>query len=101
MKCPNCDTENPQGAAFCLHCGKRLDGNIACPHCGKTIPATAAFCIYCGKRADEPATPNASASPSESAPAQPESAAPAAGSDVTAQEMLDTMSAMLEGGGAV
>ena len=71
MKCPNCDTENPQGAAFCLHCGKRLDGNIACPHCGKTIPATAAFCLYCGKRTDEPATPNASASPSGSAPAQP------------------------------
>ena len=31
MNCPFCNTENPNGAVYCKHCGKKLDETEACP----------------------------------------------------------------------
>ena len=45
MRCPNCQTNNPSGAKFCLECGKRL---VICPHCGTANVPEAKFCIECG-----------------------------------------------------
>ena len=45
MRCPNCQTENPPTAKFCLECGNRL---VVCPHCGTINLPVAKFCIECG-----------------------------------------------------
>ncbi|HEY6285363.1 MAG TPA: adenylate/guanylate cyclase domain-containing protein, partial [Ktedonobacteraceae bacterium] len=45
MRCPNCLTENPPNAKFCLECGNRL---VVCPHCGTINLPMAKFCIECG-----------------------------------------------------
>ncbi|HET8910649.1 MAG TPA: adenylate/guanylate cyclase domain-containing protein, partial [Ktedonobacteraceae bacterium] len=45
MRCPNCQTENPRGAKFCLECGNRL---LVCPNCGTVNLPVAKFCIECG-----------------------------------------------------
>jgi predicted ATPase/class 3 adenylate cyclase len=45
MRCPNCHTENPGQAKFCLECGNRL---VICPHCGTVNLTFAKFCIECG-----------------------------------------------------
>ena len=47
MKCPNCQFENREEAAFCLECGAELV--VKCPNCEKTLPPTAKFCDACGK----------------------------------------------------
>ncbi|MBC8249741.1 MAG: AAA family ATPase, partial [Anaerolineales bacterium] len=46
MQCPQCKTENPQQAKFCLNCGARL--TLACPQCGTELPPQAKFCFACG-----------------------------------------------------
>ena len=46
MRCPQCDTENPEGAKFCLHCGASLA--LTCPHCNTELPPEARFCFACG-----------------------------------------------------
>jgi len=57
--CPNCGTENPEGARFCMSCGSALA--IRCPVCGTENPPGAKFCIECGTaltaRAAPPAPP--------------------------------------------
>src|SRR6266849_10553295 len=45
MRCPNCHTENPPNAKFCLECGNRL---VVCPNCGPVNLLAAKFCIECG-----------------------------------------------------
>ncbi len=45
MRCPNCQTENPSQAKYCLECGNRLS---PCPHCGTINLPIAKFCIECG-----------------------------------------------------
>ncbi len=45
MRCPNCQTENPPTAKFCLECGNRL---VVCPNCGTVNLPMAKFCIECG-----------------------------------------------------
>jgi predicted ATPase/class 3 adenylate cyclase len=45
MRCPNCLTQNPPNAKFCLECGNRL---VVCPHCGTVNLPEAKFCIECG-----------------------------------------------------
>src|SRR6266496_515561 len=47
MRCPNCLTENPPTAIFCIECGNRL---VVCPNCGMIILPTAKFCIECGTK---------------------------------------------------
>jgi class 3 adenylate cyclase len=46
MKCPKCESENREGAKFCLGCGERFE--LKCPKCGKTLPFLAKFCDECG-----------------------------------------------------
>ncbi|MBI3304643.1 MAG: zinc ribbon domain-containing protein, partial [Deltaproteobacteria bacterium] len=46
MRCPNCETENPEGAKFCIECGTTLQNR--CPSCGFENPPRAEFCAECG-----------------------------------------------------
>ena len=49
--CPGCNTALPQGAKFCLTCGKKVEpvssGDLICPACGKATPK-GKFCAECG-----------------------------------------------------
>jgi len=45
MRCPNCQSQNPPTAKFCLECGNRL---VICPNCGTINLPYAKFCIECG-----------------------------------------------------
>ena len=46
MKCPRCQSVNPDGARFCEECGARLE--VACPSCGQPVTAGKKFCRSCG-----------------------------------------------------
>jgi len=46
MNCPNCETQNPEGARFCFNCGSTLA--LECTNCGTNLPAEAKFCFNCG-----------------------------------------------------
>lgn len=66
MDCPNCGTQNPDGAKFCFNCGTALA--LACSNCGTELPAGAKFCFSCGTpTAGGPATTVAEPTP----PAEP------------------------------
>jgi class 3 adenylate cyclase/tetratricopeptide (TPR) repeat protein len=53
MKCPECQTENPEGHNFCRKCGTKL--SMACPQCGAEIQADDMFCGKCGQQLGKPA----------------------------------------------
>jgi len=55
MKCPKCQTENPEEAMFCAECGKPMELN--CPICGAITSARGKFCIKCGHNLQEPKEP--------------------------------------------
>ena len=46
MKCPKCQSDNPESANFCNECGNKLE--IVCPSCGKVNPLDSKFCNECG-----------------------------------------------------
>ena len=46
MRCPSCDSQNPEGAKFCDACGTALPR--PCPVCGTPNRTTAKFCNGCG-----------------------------------------------------
>ncbi len=46
MKCPNCQSENMEGAKFCSECGTELQQ--LCPQCGAEVGPGAKFCSDCG-----------------------------------------------------
>ncbi len=46
MTCPDCGTENPERARFCMSCGAGLPA--PCPSCGTQNPPEAKFCTECG-----------------------------------------------------
>lgn len=46
MRCRRCETDNPDGAKFCIECGSPL--HRRCPACGTDNPAAAKFCAECG-----------------------------------------------------
>ncbi len=48
MKCPNCQTENPDTQKFCGECGTRLE--LVCPQCGSANPPQYKFCGECGQQ---------------------------------------------------
>jgi class 3 adenylate cyclase len=54
MICPHCQTENPEGARFCLNCGQTLVQR--CANCRTALPARARFCMHCGQPVS-PSTP--------------------------------------------
>ncbi len=47
MICPNCQSNNPDTARFCLNCGKELIRR--CPNCQAELPTLARFCMECGQ----------------------------------------------------
>ncbi len=51
MKCPKCQSENPEGAKFCNECGNSLD--IMCPKCSKANPPGSKFCNECGQKLEK------------------------------------------------
>jgi class 3 adenylate cyclase/tetratricopeptide (TPR) repeat protein/ribosomal protein L40E len=61
MLCPQCQTENPAKAKFCLNCGSKLA--TLCPQCGAELPPAAKFCLECGAQVGA-AQPTMSAVPS-------------------------------------
>jgi class 3 adenylate cyclase/tetratricopeptide (TPR) repeat protein len=46
MRCPTCETQNPDGARFCFNCGTAL--LFQCANCGTELPPKAKFCFNCG-----------------------------------------------------
>jgi class 3 adenylate cyclase/tetratricopeptide (TPR) repeat protein len=47
MKCPKCQTENPEEKKYCRKCGASL--SLTCPHCGVVVSADDEFCGECGQ----------------------------------------------------
>jgi class 3 adenylate cyclase len=46
MKCPKCQTENPENKKFCRKCGAKL--TVICPQCRSEIFPDDSFCGDCG-----------------------------------------------------
>ena len=57
MKCPNCQTENQDGSAFCRRCGKSLQSSTTCTHCGHENLPDSLFCNECGQSLAKPSPP--------------------------------------------
>jgi class 3 adenylate cyclase len=53
MKCPSCQSNNPQSAKFCVKCGNKFES--ICPKCGISNSSEFKFCYECG--ADLKSTP--------------------------------------------
>jgi class 3 adenylate cyclase len=47
MNCPDCQTENPDFARFCLNCGASL--TMQCFNCLTDLPPNSRFCLNCGQ----------------------------------------------------
>ena len=45
MRCAGCNTENPEGAKFCIQCASPL--KRVCQKCGFENPPEARFCAQC------------------------------------------------------
>jgi len=58
MRCQMCGNENPEGAKFCIKCGKELSahspGAAACPQCGAQVAQGSLFCAACGRSIGAP-----------------------------------------------
>jgi len=52
MKCPKCQTENPDSIKFCGICGAKLER--ICPNCNFTNPPEFKFCGKCGQNLYSP-----------------------------------------------
>lgn len=72
-QCPQCHTDNREGARFCQSCGGKLDQQ--CPACGNHNSPTATFCDSCGTRLPQPSS-GLSALPSSPQPQSPASYTP-------------------------
>ncbi len=55
MKCPKCQTENPENLKFCGECGAKLEK--ICPHCNSSNPPQFKFCGECGHDLTLPSKP--------------------------------------------
>jgi class 3 adenylate cyclase/tetratricopeptide (TPR) repeat protein len=55
MKCPECQTENPEGKKFCRRCG--IEMKVVCPRCGAMLQLDDTFCGDCGFKIEEAAKP--------------------------------------------
>jgi len=45
MRCPECSTDNPESARFCMNCAATLV--LVCAECGSELPLDAEFCDSC------------------------------------------------------
>jgi class 3 adenylate cyclase len=61
MRCPGCNTENPEGAKFCIQCASPF--KRACQKCGFENPPEARFCAQCAVSLEAPAPLRAEAEP--------------------------------------
>ena len=66
MKCPKCQTENPEGSSFCRGCGQALKTELVRSHCQHVDIQDSKFCNKCG----QPLTPTQVTSP-PSVPSSP------------------------------
>ena len=55
MKCPKCQTDNPEEAKFCIECGSLIE--FCCPKCGAKTPRKSKFCMECGHNLILPSEP--------------------------------------------
>ncbi len=55
MKCPKCQSENPDTQRFCGECGSKLEAT--CPKCGANNPPRYKFCGECGHNLSQPSQP--------------------------------------------
>ena len=55
MKCPKCQTINPDSKKFCTECGAKL--SLICPQCGAEFLPTEKFCGECGHQLSLPSKP--------------------------------------------
>jgi class 3 adenylate cyclase/tetratricopeptide (TPR) repeat protein len=55
MKCPKCQTENPENLKFCGECGAKLEK--ICLHCNSSNPPQFKFCGECGHDLGLPSKP--------------------------------------------
>jgi class 3 adenylate cyclase len=83
VKCPRCQTENPQQAKFCLECAALLART--CANCRNHLPPSAKFCPECAYPVAQPAAP------------EPRFAAPEAYTPRHLAEKILTSKAALEG----
>ena len=59
--CPNCGTNNPPDAIYCLKCRTPLArGEIRCGACGTENPGDAEYCMECGQPLTQSAAPHIS-----------------------------------------
>jgi len=69
MKCPKCQTENPDGAQFCGVCGQSLKIEGVCPACGHVSSKEFQFCNRCGHSLTlQSSAPSPTKPPSPAAP---------------------------------
>ncbi len=61
MRCPQCDTENREGAKFCRKCAASL--TLVCPQCGTELAGDAEFCDACAAPLAAGAPPAAAVAP--------------------------------------
>jgi hypothetical protein len=59
MKCPKCQTENPETRKFCRECGAKLI--MLCPRCRSENFPGDKFCGECGHNLTLPSEPPAKA----------------------------------------
>ena len=52
MRCPSCESNNPDAAQYCAACGMALAST--CPHCQADLTPGARFCISCGRPVSRP-----------------------------------------------
>jgi hypothetical protein len=52
MKCPECQSENREGAKFCNECGHKFE--LVCPSCGSSNRVGSKFCDECGHDLRQP-----------------------------------------------
>ena len=55
MKCPTCNSENPEDVKFCGECGAQLER--VCPKCNSSNPPQFKFCGECGHNLTLPSEP--------------------------------------------
>jgi len=55
MKCPKCQTDNPEEADFCIECGNPIE--FFCPKCGAKATYKGKFCMKCGHNLTIPSEP--------------------------------------------